>query len=308
MEDIDSVFKTALTESKIEIAVEDSNPSKQDNHSETDEFNTMSGGFGGGAPPFGRNNINNRTMQNQTTRLTFAGILNALDGIAAQTGRLLFMTTNHKERLDSALIRPGRIDYQLQFEEATQEQTRLLFINFYKSIILANDGVEEDDIVSSKYQNAIEKVEKYATEFSNKIPDRVYTMSQIQGIFMMHREDPQAVVNTIEEDLLNLETDMNSMPPIPSLSFQMSSSVQTSNQTKSANITNFNTLPVNSLQFGSPSTFSLPTTTTTATTTTATTNISPFPPTQISIPTTPTVIPTPANNNNNTFAEEDSEE
>ncbi len=41
-------------------------------------------------------------------RLTFSGLLNALDGVAAQEGRLVFMTTNHIERLNEALIRPGR--------------------------------------------------------------------------------------------------------------------------------------------------------------------------------------------------------
>lgn len=35
-------------------------------------------------------------------------LLNALDGVAAAEGRLLFMTTNYIERLDQALIRPGR--------------------------------------------------------------------------------------------------------------------------------------------------------------------------------------------------------
>lgn len=46
--------------------------------------------------------------------VTFSGLLNALDGAAAQEGRLLFMTTNHIEKLDSALIRPGRCDYRLK--------------------------------------------------------------------------------------------------------------------------------------------------------------------------------------------------
>lgn len=44
--------------------------------------------------------------------LTFSGLLNALDGVtSAGEGRLIFMTTNHRERLDPALLRPGRVDY-----------------------------------------------------------------------------------------------------------------------------------------------------------------------------------------------------
>ena len=39
--------------------------------------------------------------------VTFSGLLNAIDGVAAQEGKILFVTTNHIERLDEALIRPG---------------------------------------------------------------------------------------------------------------------------------------------------------------------------------------------------------
>jgi ATP-dependent 26S proteasome regulatory subunit len=37
--------------------------------------------------------------------VTFTGLLNALDGVAATEGRVMFMTTNYLERLDPALIR-----------------------------------------------------------------------------------------------------------------------------------------------------------------------------------------------------------
>ena len=38
-------------------------------------------------------------------KVTFSGLLNAIDGILAQEGRILVMTTNHLEKLDPALIR-----------------------------------------------------------------------------------------------------------------------------------------------------------------------------------------------------------
>lgn len=43
-------------------------------------------------------------------QVSFSGLLNALDGVRSQEGRILFMTTNHRERLDPALLRPGRAD------------------------------------------------------------------------------------------------------------------------------------------------------------------------------------------------------
>ena len=52
-------------------------------------------------------------------RITFAGLLNALDGIRSQEGRILFMTTNHKDKLDPALLRPGRADYHVKLDNAS---------------------------------------------------------------------------------------------------------------------------------------------------------------------------------------------
>lgn len=54
------------------------------------------------------------------TRVTFSGLLNALDGVASSEERILFMTTNHLNRLDPALIRPGRIDVQSLFGNCTR--------------------------------------------------------------------------------------------------------------------------------------------------------------------------------------------
>lgn len=55
-------------------------------------------------------------------RITFSGLLNVLDGAATPDGRLTFQTTNHRERLDPALIRPGRVDYEINFGHATAKQ------------------------------------------------------------------------------------------------------------------------------------------------------------------------------------------
>jgi chaperone BCS1 len=63
--------------------------------------------------------------------LTLTGLLNVLDGVVAKEGRLLFMTTNHAERLDAALVRPGRIDKRLRFGPAQQEQVVRLYQRFH---------------------------------------------------------------------------------------------------------------------------------------------------------------------------------
>ena len=59
--------------------------------------------------------------------VSFSGFLNALDGVRSQEGQLLFMTTNHIEKLDEALLRPGRTDVQVKLNHASEKQIRGLF-------------------------------------------------------------------------------------------------------------------------------------------------------------------------------------
>ncbi|KAL4866937.1 hypothetical protein BDV12DRAFT_172101 [Aspergillus spectabilis] len=54
-----------------------------------------------------------------------------MDGVAAQEGRILVMTTNHLNYLDPALIRPGRVDYQIKFQLADQNLAKCMFTSFF---------------------------------------------------------------------------------------------------------------------------------------------------------------------------------
>ena len=41
------------------------------------------------------------------------------------------MTTNHRENLDPALIRPGRIDMQIKLDNCTPDMARKFFLRFF---------------------------------------------------------------------------------------------------------------------------------------------------------------------------------
>lgn len=69
--------------------------------------------------------------QERTSRISLSGLLNALDGVGAQEGRLLFATTNRYEALDPALRRPGRMDVHVEFKLASLFQVGELFKRFY---------------------------------------------------------------------------------------------------------------------------------------------------------------------------------
>ncbi|KAE8887168.1 hypothetical protein PF005_g28401 [Phytophthora fragariae] len=46
-------------------------------------------------------------------KLNLSGLLNVLDGVIDCPGRIVIMTTNHSEKLDPALVRPGRVNKKL---------------------------------------------------------------------------------------------------------------------------------------------------------------------------------------------------
>jgi len=76
--------------------------------------------------------------------ISLSGLLNIIDGVASHEGRVLVMTTNHPEKLDEALIRPGRVDHQVAFDNATQVQIKELFERMY-----TNDLPKTKLIISS---------------------------------------------------------------------------------------------------------------------------------------------------------------
>jgi SpoVK/Ycf46/Vps4 family AAA+-type ATPase len=53
--------------------------------------------------------------------LTLSGLLNFIDGLWSSCGdeRIIVFTTNHKDRLDPALLRPGRMDMHIHMSYCT---------------------------------------------------------------------------------------------------------------------------------------------------------------------------------------------
>jgi hypothetical protein len=59
--------------------------------------------------------------------ISLSDFLNAIDGVSShKDGRILILTTNHVDRIDPAILRPGRIDIKLEFGPADKEQLKIL--------------------------------------------------------------------------------------------------------------------------------------------------------------------------------------
>lgn len=65
-------------------------------------------------------------------QLTLSGLLNFIDGLWSTCGdeRIIIFTTNHKEKLDPALLRPGRMDMHIHMGYCTPEGFDVLAFNY----------------------------------------------------------------------------------------------------------------------------------------------------------------------------------
>jgi chaperone BCS1 len=88
--------------------------------------------------------FNARETQDTRIQFSFSGLLNALDGVGAQEGRIVVLTTNHRERLDKALLRPGRIDLEIELGNATASQLRGLLQRFFPDVRERIDRIVSD--------------------------------------------------------------------------------------------------------------------------------------------------------------------
>ncbi len=70
-------------------------------------------------------------------KLSFSALLNSLDGAGAVEGSIAILTTNHRERLDSALIRPGRCDREFELGYLTSTSCARMFDQFFVDPALA---------------------------------------------------------------------------------------------------------------------------------------------------------------------------
>jgi mitochondrial chaperone BCS1 len=112
--------------------------------------------------------------------VTFSGLLNALDGVASAEERIIFLTTNHVERLDEALIRPGRIDMSIRLGYATANQMERLWDRFYADFDTDGSG-------RARFM-------KRAADLN--VVGNVSTAA-LQGLFLYNKGNIEGAINTV---------------------------------------------------------------------------------------------------------------
>uniref|UniRef100_A0A6C0EJI0 AAA+ ATPase domain-containing protein n=1 Tax=viral metagenome TaxID=1070528 RepID=A0A6C0EJI0_9ZZZZ len=82
---------------------------------------------------FGSTAVKDKKKNQEERKLTLSFILNLLDGVLETPGRILVMTSNYPDRLDKALIRPGRVDINLHLGYCDDNMIKEMFEGFFGS-------------------------------------------------------------------------------------------------------------------------------------------------------------------------------
>jgi hypothetical protein len=101
---------------------------------------------------------------NTPKKPTLGEILNVLDGVPERHGHILVIDTNHMDRLDSALIRPGRVDRILTWSKMSSESMRAYLENYYMTSI-PKTAVFPDKMYTAAELQAVAVQKKSWVEF-----------------------------------------------------------------------------------------------------------------------------------------------
>jgi chaperone BCS1 len=164
---------------------------------------------------YNNDSASERSATPSLSNVTLSGLLNVLDGVGSQEGRLVIMTTNKPEQLDAALTRPGRIDFKLYLGNITRSSAEQMFMRMFSPDLLswarqtgkaqdavANAGVNSKSDIDADPLDAhvsLEQLRMLASRFASEIPEDTFTPSQLQGFFQLHLGDVMQAVASIGE-------------------------------------------------------------------------------------------------------------
>ncbi|KAF5662052.1 mitochondrial chaperone BCS1 [Fusarium heterosporum] len=142
-------------------------------------------------------------------RLSLSGLLNILDGVASQEGRVLVMTTNHLEKLDKALIRPGRVDQVIEFGRADAGMSAAIFRAIYapyegedvpaKDILDPEEARKQTALAEKTRAETMERVDALAAKFAAKVPEHEFSPAEIQGLLLKNKRTPEAAIEAVDD-------------------------------------------------------------------------------------------------------------
>ncbi|KAI1105661.1 mitochondrial chaperone BCS1 [Jackrogersella minutella] len=163
-----------------------------------------------------RESTNHDQHREAITNCTLSGLLNVLDGVGSPEGRIVILTTNKPERLDSALVRPGRVDMKIMLGNISRKSAEQMFLRMFTPDIGSSPLPSLEHTTSKPgegYEAQLdhERLRYLASQFATQIPDDTFTPSQLQGFFQLHLDNPIEAASNIstwvERELSGLSSD-----------------------------------------------------------------------------------------------------
>uniref|UniRef100_A0A093URQ2 Putative mitochondrial chaperone BCS1-B n=1 Tax=Talaromyces marneffei PM1 TaxID=1077442 RepID=A0A093URQ2_TALMA len=123
--------------------------------------------------------------------VSLSGLLNVIDGVGSQEGRVLIMSTNHVGHLDEALIRPGRVDKTILFKCADKKIVTQLFCTIFKQTPTGYEQPlkESEDL----------GIERLAEEFAARVPEEKFSPAKVLSFLLEHKDSPADAVSGVHK-------------------------------------------------------------------------------------------------------------
>lgn len=143
-----------------------------------------------------KNNSKNKAKNNKDeNKPTLSDILNITDGINSNDGRIMIFTTNHPEKLDKALIRPGRLDYHIVFGKMRKNVLYDMITNWYKKY----DELVIFNKTDTKEESCYDKFISIWNEKNNEFIDEKLKPCDVACILQKYGEDVNSAMNALIE-------------------------------------------------------------------------------------------------------------
>ncbi|KAF8829977.1 hypothetical protein HHX47_DHR2000296 [Lentinula edodes] len=139
------------------------------------------------------NIINGAVVARRRTRrtVTLSTLLNVIDGVGSEQGRLFFTTTNHIDHLDPALLRPGRIDRKIPYHLATKEQAAALFTRFFSPDCIS-ELIETAPLTGKIEGNHdVQSITNLSKSFASQVPSHEFSVAELQGYLLGYKKQAE---------------------------------------------------------------------------------------------------------------------
>jgi len=121
-------------------------------------------------------------------------LLNLLDGVLENPGRIVIMTSNYPDMLDSALIRPGRIDVIAKFRNCSNKTVKEM-IEFFYDIQLSE---EENERISRLKEEIVTPAELSKVMFEN-FSDYQASIQHMENLSIKKEEEKEETEQSLPE-------------------------------------------------------------------------------------------------------------